>query len=67
MPLVTNAYTYDLTMDYSVLPKDQLLRNDAVLKALHMLESCGEVDRFCAYDFPFDILSVIIVYLIMFY
>jgi penicillin-binding protein 2 len=54
VPLVTNAYTYDLTMDYSVLPKDQLLRNDAVLKALHMLESCGEVDRFCAYDFPFD-------------
>ena len=54
VPLVTNAYTYDLTMDYSVLPKDQLLRNDAVLKALHMLESCGEVNRFCAYDFPFD-------------
>lgn len=54
VPLVTNDYTYDLTMDYSVLPKDQLLRNDAVLKALHMLESCGEVDRFCAYDFPFD-------------
>ena len=54
VPLVVNEYTYHLTMDYSVLPKDQLLRNDAVLKALHMLESCGEVNRFCAYDFPFD-------------
>ncbi len=54
VPLVTNAYTHDLTLDYSVLPKDQALRNHAVLQALRMLESCGEVDRFCTYDFPFD-------------
>ena len=37
VPLVVNAYTYDLTLDYSVLPKDQTARNDAVLKALLML------------------------------
>ena len=54
VPLVVNAYTYNLTMDYSVLPKDQTARNDAVLKALHMLEACGEVSRFATYDFPFE-------------
>ncbi len=54
VPLVVNSYTYDLTLDYSVLPKEQRLRNDAVLQALHMLEDCGEVGRFCTYDFPFD-------------
>ena len=54
VPLVVNAYTYDLTLDYSVLPKDQTSRNDAVLKALLMLEDCGEVGKFVTYDFPFD-------------
>ncbi len=54
IPLVVNSYTYDLTLDYSVLPKEQRLRNDAVLQALHMLEECGEVGRFCTYRFPFD-------------
>ena len=54
VPLVVNSYTYDLTLDYSVLPKEQRLRNDAVLQALRMLEACGEVNRFCTYHFPFD-------------
>ena len=54
VPLVVNAYTYDLTLDYSVLPKDQTARNDAVLKALLMLEECGEVGKFSTYDFPFE-------------
>ncbi len=54
VPLVTNAYTYNLTLDYSVLPTDQGARNSAVLQALHMLESCGEVGKFCTYDFPLD-------------
>ena len=54
VPLVVNAYTYNLTLDYSVLPKDQTARNDAVLKALHMLEECGEVSKFSTYDFPFE-------------
>ena len=54
VPLVTNAYTYNLTMDYSVLPARQEERNRAILEALHMLEACGEVNRFCTYDFPFD-------------
>ena len=54
VPLVTNAYTYNLTMDYSVLPADMTSRNTAILQALHMLETCGEVGRFCTYDFPFE-------------
>ena len=54
VPLVVNDYTYDLTLDYSVLPKDQTARNDAVLKALLMLEECGEVGKFVTYDFPFE-------------
>ena len=54
VPLVVNAYTYDLTLDYSLLPKDQTSRNDAVLKALLMLEACGEVGKFSTYDFPFE-------------
>ena len=54
VPLVVNEYTYDLTLDYSVLPKDQRLRNHALLQALHMLEECGEANRFCTYNFPFD-------------
>ena len=54
VPLVVNKYTYDLTLDYSVLPKEQGLRNDAVLQALHMLEACGEVAQFCTYHFPLD-------------
>ena len=54
VPLVTNAYTYNLTLDYSVLPKDQVSRNHTVLRALHTLEACGEVSRFCTYDFPLD-------------
>ena len=54
VPLVINAYTYNLTLDYSVLPQDQLARNDAVLKTLHMLEDCGEGGKFSSYDFPFD-------------
>ena len=54
VPLVINRYTYHLTMDYSVLPTDMASRNQAILQALHMLESCGEVGKFCTYDFPFD-------------
>lgn len=54
VPLVTNHYTYSLTVDGSVLPTEPQARNEAILKTLHMLESCGEVGRFCTYDFPFD-------------
>ncbi len=52
VPLVTNAYTYNLTVDYSVLPTESSLRNKTILTALHMLEDCGEVNRFCTYNFP---------------
>ncbi len=54
VPLVVNDYTYHLTMDYSVLPTDMQSRNSAILQALHMLEACGEVEKFCTYHFPFD-------------
>ena len=54
VPLVVNEYTYNLTLDYSVLPEDQLARNHAVLQAVHMLETCGEASKFSIYDFPFD-------------
>ena len=54
VPLVINDYTYNLTLDYSVLPEDQLSRNHAVLQAVHMLETCGEASKFSTYDFPFD-------------
>ena len=53
-PLVTNHYTYNLTMDYSVLPSEHASRNRIILDALHMLESCGETSHFCTYDFPFE-------------
>ncbi len=54
VPLVTNEYTYSLTVDYSVLPSDNAARNAALLSALKMLESCGEAGRFCTHNFPFD-------------
>ncbi len=54
VPLVTNDYTYSLTMDHSVLPSDPAARNRAILSALHMLEDCGEVSRFQTYHFPFS-------------
>ena len=54
IPLVINDYTYNLTLDYSVLPEDQLARNHAILQAVHMLETCGETTKFSDYNFPFD-------------
>lgn len=54
VPLVTNRYTYSLIMDYSVLPSDDEARNAAVVRALVMLESCGEGSRFCTYHYPFE-------------
>ena len=54
VPLVVNEYTYHLTMDYSVLPTDMESRNSAILQALRMLETCGETEKFCTYEFPFE-------------
>ncbi len=54
VPLVTNAYTYSLTLDYSVLPSENRARNTALLSAIHTLEDCGEASRFSTHDFPFD-------------
>ncbi len=52
-PLVTNTYTYSLTVDYAVLPTDNHERNTVLLAAMHMLESCGEGNKFEASHFPF--------------
>ncbi len=52
-PLVTNAYTYDLTVDYSVLPTDPAKRNETLLKAWEILTSCGEGDHFLDHRNPF--------------
>ena len=51
-PLVTNEYTYHLTVDYSVLPTDTHQRNEILLKALEVLYACGEGDRFMNYRYP---------------
>lgn len=53
VPLVTNRYTYSLTMDYSVLPSENDARNRAIIRTLVALESCGEGDRFCTWEYPF--------------
>lgn len=53
-PLVVNEYTYQLTVDYSVLPSDPLMRNDTLLKALEMLYTCGEGKLFQDYRYPFS-------------
>ena len=52
-PLVTNDYTYSLTMDYAVLPSDNDSRNAVILSAWSMLESCGDGGKFETYHFPF--------------
>ena len=52
-PLVTNEYTYSLTVDYSVLPKDARSRNAILLKTLEVLYSCGEGGLLVDYRYPF--------------
>lgn len=52
-PLVTNEYTYSLTVDYSVLPTEPLSRNETLLKALEVLYTCGEGKCFMDYHYPF--------------
>ncbi len=52
-PLVTNEYTYSLTVDYSVLPTDPQKRNETLLKALEVLYTCGEGKCFVDYRYPF--------------
>lgn len=52
-PLVTNEYTYSLTVDYSVLPTEPHKRNEVLLKALEVLYTCGEGKCFMDYRYPF--------------
>ena len=53
VPLVTNTYTYSLTVDYAVLPADNASRNAVMLAAWDMLAASGDGDKFEAYEFPF--------------
>ena len=53
VPLVTNEYSYSLTMDYAVLPTDNASRNAIMLAAWDMLASCGDSGKFETYSFPF--------------
>ncbi len=53
-PLVTNTYTYSLTVDYAVLPTENNERNAILLSVLHILESCGDTGHFETNRFPFD-------------
>ncbi len=53
VPLVTNTYVYNLTVDYAVLPRENAERNPILLSALHILESCGDVGKFETNRFPF--------------
>ena len=52
VPLVTNEYTYSLTLDYSVFPKDADSRNKILLTVLHALQNRGQGDKINAYRYP---------------
>ncbi len=52
--LVTNEYTYSLTVDYSVLPQDPAQRNEVLIDAAEALYSCGEGGRLETYRYPFE-------------
>ena len=54
VPLVTNTYTYDLTFDFSLMPTDELSRGQAILRALEILDLCGESDRLCSNRYPLE-------------
>ena len=52
--LVTNRYRLDLTFDYSVLPSAQPARSQAILRALEILDACGERNRLCDTQYPLE-------------
>lgn len=52
--LVTNHYRLDLTFDYSVLPSAQPARSQAILRALEILDACGERNRLCDTQYPLE-------------
>ncbi len=53
VPLVTNEYTYSLTVDYSIFPTDPVDRNAILLKAIAVLNQCGEGDKQTEHRYPF--------------
>lgn len=53
-PLVINRYTYDLTLDYSVLPEDDVSRSRAILQTIEVLERCGESGQMTDSRFPLE-------------
>lgn len=52
--LVTNRYTLNLTLDYSVLPSAGVERNRAILRALNILNRCGESGKLCDTYYPLE-------------
>ncbi len=53
-PLVTNTYIYDLTYDYSLFPTDAMDRNQAILKTLEILDTCGQSGQLCSNYYPLE-------------
>ncbi len=53
-PLVTNAYSYDLVIDYSCFPSDPAERNRALLDAMTILGQLGEGGCFEDNDLPLE-------------
>lgn len=54
VPLVTNAYTYDLTFDYALMPVDEVSRGQTILQALDILDACGESGKLTVNTFPLE-------------
>lgn len=52
-PLVTNEYTYSLTVDHSTLPQDAAQRNSTLVAAAQALYACGEGNFLSDNRYPF--------------
>lgn len=53
-PLVRNRYVYDLTLDYSILPEEEPARSQAILRALELLDDCGESGKASDTHYPLE-------------
>ena len=53
VPLVVNAYTYDIRLDGGSMPSAQRDKNATILSVLADAETAGEIDTFSSPDSPF--------------
>ena len=53
VPLVVNAYTYDIRLDGGSMPSAQRDKNATILSVLADTETAGEIDTFSSPDSPF--------------